>query len=148
MENNYQDPAQRMPQEAQTNQTQVQQQPVQQQPVQQQNYQQPQQNYQQQPNYQQPQQNMQGNNYNQNPQNAFPPIKVGEWIGAMLVVGIPLIGFIMLLVWAFGTGNPNKANWAKARLLLGLIVGVILIIVYALIFLVAGISMNSGAFNF
>ncbi|PLX07913.1 MAG: hypothetical protein C0596_08875 [Marinilabiliales bacterium] len=69
-------------------------------------------------------------------------------MGAMIVMGIPIVNMIMLFVWAFGSGNTSKANWAKARLLLGVIVGVLVFIIYAIVFLIAGITINSGAFNF
>ncbi|MDR1613888.1 MAG: hypothetical protein LBT97_14095 [Planctomycetota bacterium] len=59
-----------------------------------------------------------------------PPVpSVGEWMLTLLVTAIPLIGFIMLFVWAFGDGNPNRKNWARASLLwtaifLGLIIAI------------------------
>ena len=44
-------------------------------------------------------------------------ISTGEWIVSLILSYIPLIGLIMLLVWAFGGGtSPTKANWAKAQL--------------------------------
>ena len=46
-------------------------------------------------------------------------ISTGEWIVSLILSYIPLIGLIMLLVWAFGGGtSPTKANWAKAQLIL------------------------------
>ena len=43
-------------------------------------------------------------------------ISTGEWIVSLI---LPLIGLIMLLVWAFGGGtSPTKANWAKAQLII------------------------------
>lgn len=45
-------------------------------------------------------------------------MSTGDWIITLLISSLPLIGFIMLFVWAFGSGeNPNKANWAKAMLI-------------------------------
>jgi hypothetical protein len=45
-------------------------------------------------------------------------MSVKDWIITMLISFIPFVGFIMLFVWAFGSGNnPNKANWAKASLI-------------------------------
>jgi len=41
-----------------------------------------------------------------------------------------LVGFIMLFVWAFGSGeNPNKANWAKATLI-WFVIGFILFAIF------------------
>lgn len=48
-----------------------------------------------------------------------PVMKVGEWIVTFILTAIPLVGIIMLFVWAFGSGaNPNKKNFAKAALVL------------------------------
>ena len=44
-------------------------------------------------------------------------ISTGEWIASTILAHLPLIGIIILLVWAFGGGtSPTKANWAKAQL--------------------------------
>jgi len=46
------------------------------------------------------------------------PLTVGEWFITMLVTAIPLVGIVMLFVWAFSSNtNVNRANWAKASLL-------------------------------
>ncbi|RLD34474.1 MAG: hypothetical protein DRI73_03875 [Bacteroidetes bacterium] len=50
------------------------------------------------------------------------PVKVGDWIITLLITAIPLIGFVMLFVWAFGSNtNPSKANWAKAAIVMYII---------------------------
>ncbi len=39
------------------------------------------------------------------------PVSAGEWFVTILLTWIPLIGFIMMFVWAFGGGvNPSKKN--------------------------------------
>ena len=44
-------------------------------------------------------------------------ISTGEWVASIILSYIPLIGIIMLLIWAFGgRTSPTKANWAKAQL--------------------------------
>ena len=57
-----------------------------------------------------------------NPVNEFPqynPISVGEWVITTIILAIPIIGFIMLFVWGFGSNTqPSKANWAKATLIM------------------------------
>ena len=46
-------------------------------------------------------------------------ISTSEWIASIILSYIPLIGLIILLVWAFGgRTSPTKANWAKAQLIL------------------------------
>lgn len=45
-------------------------------------------------------------------------VSVSDWFVTVLIASIPIIGLIMLFVWAFGGGsNENKENWAKANLL-------------------------------
>jgi hypothetical protein len=44
-------------------------------------------------------------------------ISFGEWFLTVFLSAIPLVGIVLLFVWAFGsTTHPSKANWAKARL--------------------------------
>ncbi|MAY82716.1 MAG: hypothetical protein CMP59_01145 [Flavobacteriales bacterium] len=46
------------------------------------------------------------------------PISTTDWFITILIASIPIVGFIMLFVWAFGSETkPSKANWAKATLL-------------------------------
>lgn len=46
-------------------------------------------------------------------------VKVSEWVVTLLITAVPLLGLIMLFVWGFGGNtNPNKANWAKAALIM------------------------------
>ncbi len=51
-----------------------------------------------------------------------PPTSLGEWVISVLVKRLPIIGFIMLIVWAVDKNtDPNKSNWAKAELIVTLI---------------------------
>jgi hypothetical protein len=60
-------------------------------------------------------------------------VKTGEWVVTILITAIPVVGFIMLFVWAFGSGtNPSKSNWAKAILIWIAIIIVLYIIFFAL----------------
>lgn len=69
----------------------------------------------------------------ENQQNA-PVMSVKDWLITYLITIIPLVGFVMLFVWAFSSGqNPNKSNWAKASLIFFAIVTVLYIILFALI---------------
>jgi len=46
-------------------------------------------------------------------------MSVGDWILTYLVMCIPLVGQIMLLVWAFsGSTQPSKKTWAQATLII------------------------------
>ncbi len=57
------------------------------------------------------------------------PLPIWKYMGMMLLTGIPIIGFIMILVWSFGSSfNKNTRNYARAVLILG-IIGFVLAIV-------------------
>jgi hypothetical protein len=64
-------------------------------------------------------------------QQQAPVLSTREWVITLLIRIIPLVGFVMLFVWAFGNNdNPNRANWAKAALIvmvIGFVLGAILI---------------------
>jgi uncharacterized membrane protein YqjE len=45
-------------------------------------------------------------------------IPVGDWMLTLFLTAIPIVGIILLFVWAFGSNTqPSKANWAKAALI-------------------------------
>ncbi|MBN2768761.1 MAG: hypothetical protein JXQ68_06620 [Campylobacterales bacterium] len=68
----------------------------------------------------------------------YTPLSVKSWLGTLIISMIPLVGLIMLLVWAFGSDvHPSKANWAKALLLLTVI---LLALSFVLIFTI-GLSL-------
>lgn len=67
-----------------------------------------------------------------------PPITLGDWIISVIITKIPLVGFITLIVWALDKNTePNKANWAKAELIVSLIGIAIAVIMISII----GISL-------
>ncbi len=48
-----------------------------------------------------------------------PVMSFGEWLGALIIMIIPVLNFIMLIVWVTEQNtNPNKVNWAKATLVI------------------------------
>ena len=60
-------------------------------------------------------------------------MSVGDWVITMIIASIPLIGIIMLFVWAFGSDtNLSKKNWAKAILIFFGIIIVIYILIIVL----------------
>jgi heme/copper-type cytochrome/quinol oxidase subunit 2 len=88
-------------------------------------------------NPQQPQQpNQQGGNYNPYHMPVDNSVmSVGDWVITMLIVAIPLVGIVMLFIWAFGDNtNQNKANFAKAYLIWIAISIALVIMVYAVFF--------------
>ncbi|MFC3879143.1 hypothetical protein ACFOSV_03095 [Algoriphagus namhaensis] len=62
------------------------------------------------------------------------PLTLGDWIISVLVTKIPLIGFIMLIVWAVDSNTEqSKANWAKSELIVKLIGFAIAVIIISII---------------
>ena len=50
-------------------------------------------------------------------------MSVTDWLINLVLAAIPLVGIILLFVWAFGNdGNIIRKNWAKANLLLAAII--------------------------
>ncbi len=43
-------------------------------------------------------------------------ISVGSWMWMMFVTAIPIIGWIMILVWAFTGDNQSRKNYYRAIL--------------------------------
>lgn len=64
-----------------------------------------------------------------------------DWVITLIIASIPLVGFIMLFVWGFGSGtNVNKSNFAKAAL----IMYAIMIGLYILFMMMFGAALMSG----
>jgi hypothetical protein len=50
-------------------------------------------------------------------QEMAPVMSVKDWMIITLVMIIPIVNIIMMFVWAFGEGNPNRKNYFKASLI-------------------------------
>lgn len=58
------------------------------------------------------------------------PLTIGNYLVMMIVGAIPLVGLIMMLVWAFsGNSNANRKNYARAMLIL-MAIGIVLSIIF------------------
>ena len=80
--------------------------------------------------------------YNQFPEH--PDDSVGSWMITLLLVGIPVVGFIYLLVLALGSGSsPAKRNYARA-MFIWQIIG---IIAFVLMFVLFGGAIMAGLQN-
>ncbi|MFC2480924.1 MAG: hypothetical protein ACFNUE_07805 [Bacteroides sp.] len=68
------------------------------------------------------------------------PMSVGDWVGSILLLLIPIANIVLLFVWAFGGNAPlSKRNWARAHLLiLAVVFGLYIVIIVAA--LMAGLS--------
>ena len=68
-------------------------------------------------------------------------VKTSEWVLTIFITSIPLVGIVMLFVWAFGsTTSINKANWAKGVL----IYIAIIFAIYLLFMLMFGVALFSS----
>lgn len=67
-------------------------------------------------------------------------VSVGDWVITFLLMMIPLVNFIMLFVWAFGSNTAeSKANWAKAGLIWYLIsIGLVIVFWGSIMAMVVG----------
>ena len=71
-------------------------------------------------------------------------VSVGEWVITLLIASLPIIGLIMLFVWAFGDGsNLSKKNWAIATLI-WFAIGIVLFIILMVMFWAFFAAMFSG----
>ena len=82
--------------------------------------------------------------YNQFPEHPY--YSVGAWMLTLFVAGIPVVGFIYMLVLALGSGgSPAKRNFARA-MFIWQIIGIVATILMFILFggaIMAGLQ-NSG----
>lgn len=72
-------------------------------------------------------------------QRQYQPVTIGDWVVTFIVTAIPLVGFIMLIVWAVGTDtHPSKKSWAQATLIF-MVISFVLVIAFILL---VGISLS------
>ncbi|MDT0552818.1 hypothetical protein [Urechidicola vernalis] len=68
-----------------------------------------------------------------------------EWALTIFIASLPLIGLIMVLVWAFDSNtNIHKKNWAKGNLLI-MVLGFVLVFFFLFVF--GGMALLAGLAN-
>lgn len=73
------------------------------------------------------------------------PMSVGDWVLTIFITSLPLVGLIMLFVWAFGDNAiKTKSNYAKAMLIWILIIIVLYVIIFAIFGSLIFGAMRSG----
>lgn len=73
----------------------------------------------------------------QQPHYEDPADSVGSWMLAQFIVGIPVVGFVYLLVVAFGgSASVSRRNWARATfawMLIGVLLTVVAFVLVAVL---------------
>jgi len=70
----------------------------------------------------------------------YVPMSIGDWIITSIILAIPIVGFVMLVVWGFGSNTqPSKANWAKASLIM---IGISIVIALLFFGSIFGVLIN------
>ncbi|MFN0728039.1 hypothetical protein [Polaribacter gochangensis] len=65
-----------------------------------------------------------------------------EWALTIFLASLPIVGFILVLIWAFDSNTRiNKKNWAKGTLLLMVIY---FIIAMLFLFMFGGVALLAG----
>ena len=81
---------------------------------------------------------------NSNEQQLDKPVSVGDWILTLIIFCIPIVGLIMMLVWAFGgTPSISKRNYCRACLvfmIIGAVIGLVFLALGGLAMLSAGMG--------
>ena len=85
-------------------------------------------------------------NYDNIPQN-LRPISAWGYVGYQLLFSIPLVGFILLIIFSFDDSNINRRNFARSYfcvILIAIIIFAILMVcgVATLSFVVDGLDFN------
>lgn len=90
----------------------------------------------------QPQAQQNTNNATPNIPSQYQPLSPWAYIGYSLLFSIPLVGFIMVLVFSFdSTNNINRRNFARSQLYTMIIAIVLSLLIFILIIAVFGIGL-------
>ena len=74
-----------------------------------------------------------------------PAMSYKDWALTIFLASLPIIGFILVLVWAFDSEtNIHKKNWAKGNLLIMIIV---FVLVFMFLFIFGGLALLTGLFH-
>jgi hypothetical protein len=72
-----------------------------------------------------------------------PQMSIGNWIITFILLAIPLVNFIMLLIWAFDATSERR-NFARAYLI---IFGIVLVLWILIVILMLILGASSGIFS-
>lgn len=103
-------------------------------------------------NYQQPRRQAQQQTYQPQPRYEDPSYTMGYhpdehvstwgWIGRQILLGIPIVGFILMLVWGFGGSRKRSlVTWARAQILIT-VFWILVAVAIVVIMMLNGVSWN------
>ena len=72
----------------------------------------------------------------------YRPLSPWAYFGYSLLFSIPLVGFILLIVFSFSNENINRRNFARS-FFCALLIGVIVFVVMLVLGLALGFSMDA-----
>ncbi|HLP64494.1 hypothetical protein [Flavobacterium sp.] len=74
------------------------------------------------------------------------PMSVKDWLITFLILIIPIVGLVMLFIYAFGDNqNIHKQTWAKAQLIWLLIMLVLVFLILMAFGSIFAAAMAAGA---
>ena len=74
------------------------------------------------------------------------PMSVKDWLITFLILAIPVVGLVMLFIYAFGNDqNIHKQNWAKAQLIWMAIILALVFLVFLIFGSIFAAAMAGGA---
>ena len=68
-------------------------------------------------------------------------VSTAQWFGIMLLLAIPVVNFIMLIVWAACARRKSLSNFAKASLIWVLVVFIISFLAVATLFVLVALGV-------
>ena len=76
--------------------------------------------------------------------NKYRPLSAWAYFGYNLLFSIPLIGFILLIVFSFDSSNINRRNYARS-FFCGLLISIIFIVFLLILCIVFGAALPNAS---
>lgn len=73
-----------------------------------------------------------------------PVMSVKDWLITMIILAIPIVGFVMAIVWAIDAKNPTKTNFFRAY---WIFVAILLLLYIILMVIMMATIGASGGFS-
>ncbi|MBR2743918.1 MAG: ABC transporter permease [Clostridia bacterium] len=80
-------------------------------------------------------------NLNENIPEQYKPISAWGYVGYQILFSIPLVGFILLIVFAVSDSNINRRNFARSYFCV-LLLTILIVIITIVILMLTGVSLS------